>query len=169
MGTVVKNPLASAWDSGSIPGSRRSPGVGNGNPLQYLLPEDSIDRIAWQIAVHRFHGQRSLAAYSPWGHKEVDMTECAHTKRQCSDKKKKEKSACQFRGHSRYGLDPWVRKTPTNRKWQPIPVFFPGKFHGQRSLVGYKESDTTRTHTYLCKKQSFLPKWIKITFSNWLF
>ena len=83
--------------------------------------------------------------------------------------KRKEKSACPFRGHSRYGLDPWVRKTPTNRKWQPIPVFFPGKFHGQRSLVGYKESDTTRTHTYLCKKQSFLPKWIKINFSNWLF
>ena len=88
----MKNSPVSAGDAGIvslIPGSRRSPGVGNGNPLQYLLPEDSIDRIAWQIAVHRFHGQRSLAAYSPRGHKEVDMTECAHTKRQCSDEKEK--------------------------------------------------------------------------------
>ena len=46
------------------------------------------------------------------------------------------------------GFDPWVRKIPWRRKWQPTPVFFPGEFHGQRSLVGYspwgrKESDTT--------------------------
>ena len=43
-------------------------------------------------------------------------------------------------------LDPWVRKIPLRRKWQPTPVFLPGKSHGQRSLVGYspldcKESD----------------------------
>ena len=81
-GSVVKNLSASAGDpgdTGSIPGSRRSPGVGNGNPLQYFFPEDSIDRRAWQIAVHKFHGQRSLAAYSPWGHKELDTTEHTHT------------------------------------------------------------------------------------------
>ena len=30
----------------------------------------------------------------------------------------------------------WVRKIPWSRKWQPTPVFLPGKFHGQRSLVG---------------------------------
>ena len=45
-------------------------------------------------------------------------------------------------------FSPWVRKTPWSRKWQPTPVFLPGKSHGQRSLVGYspwghKESDTT--------------------------
>ena len=43
---------------------------------------------------------------------------------------------------------PWVGKIPWRRKWQPTPVFLPGKFHGQWSLVGYsprgrKESDTT--------------------------
>ena len=43
---------------------------------------------------------------------------------------------------------PWVRKIPWRRKWQPTPVFLPGKSYGQRSLVGYnpqgrKESDTT--------------------------
>ena len=44
-------------------------------------------------------------------------------------------------------FDPWVRKIPWKRKWQPTPVFLPGKSHGQWSLVGYsqwscKESDT---------------------------
>ena len=51
----------------------------------------------------------------------------------------------------------WVGKIPQRRKWQPIPVFLPGKFHGQRSLVGYspwghKEYDMTETlsmHTYI--------------------
>jgi len=31
-------------------------------------------------------------------------------------------------------FDPWVRKIPWRRIWQPTPVFLPGKFHGQRSL-----------------------------------
>ena len=35
------------------------------------------------------------------------------------------------------GNDPWVGKTPWKRKWQPTPLFLPGKSHGQRSLVGY--------------------------------
>ena len=48
----------------------------------------------------------------------------------------------------RPGFDPWVRKIPWRRKWQPTPVLLPEKFHGLRSLVGYspwghKESDTT--------------------------
>ena len=34
-------------------------------------------------------------------------------------------------------MDPWVRKIPWRRKWQPTPVFLPGKFHGERSLVNY--------------------------------
>ena len=46
------------------------------------------------------------------------------------------------------GFDLWVGKIPWRRKWQSIPVFLPGKSHGQRSLVGYslwgrKELDTT--------------------------
>ena len=35
------------------------------------------------------------------------------------------------------GFDPWIRKIPWRRKWQPTPIFLPGKSHGQRSLVGY--------------------------------
>ena len=43
----------------------------------------------------------------------------------------------QCRRHRRCGFDPWVRKIPWRRNWQPIPVFFPGKPHGPRSLEGY--------------------------------
>ena len=49
---MVKNPLVNAGNTGSVPESGRSPGEGNGNPLQYSCLENS-------------HGQRSLAGYSP--------------------------------------------------------------------------------------------------------
>ena len=46
------------------------------------------------------------------------------------------------------GFDPWIGKISWRRKWQPTPVFLPGKSHGRRSLVSYspwdcEESDTT--------------------------
>jgi len=50
-----------AGDLGLIPGSRRSLGKGNGNPLHYSC-------------LGKSHGQMSLAGYSPWGHKESDTT-----------------------------------------------------------------------------------------------
>ena len=58
--------------------------------------------------------------------------------RRCSG----EESACNAR------FDPWGRKIPWRREWQPTPVFLPEEFHGQMSLVGnslwgYKESDIT--------------------------
>ena len=78
-GTLIKNSPANAGDerdAGSVPGRRRSPGGGNGNPLQYSRPGKP-------------HGQRSLAGYSPWGHKSqtrlgdganiLDSTERAHS------------------------------------------------------------------------------------------
>ena len=37
-------------------------------------------------------------------------------------------------------FNPRIRKIPWRRKWQPTPVLLPGKFHGQRSLVGYSIS-----------------------------
>ena len=43
---------------------------------------------------------------------------------------------CQCRRYKRHGFDPWVGKLPWRRKWQPTPVFLPGKSHGQRSLAG---------------------------------
>ena len=55
VGTVVKYLPANAGDArneGSIPGSGRSRGVGNGNPLQYCCLENSMGRGAWQATVH---------------------------------------------------------------------------------------------------------------------
>ena len=56
---MVKNPPASAGgtrDVGLIPGSGRSPGEGNGNPLQCVCLENSMDRGAWQAVVHAVAG-----------------------------------------------------------------------------------------------------------------
>jgi len=53
---VVKNPPANAGntrDAGSIPGLRRSSGVGTGNPLQYSCLKNSMDMRAWWATVHR--------------------------------------------------------------------------------------------------------------------
>ena len=55
-----KESACNAGDLGSIPGFERSPGEGNGNPLQYSCWENPTDRGAWQA--------------SPWGHEELDVT-----------------------------------------------------------------------------------------------
>ena len=57
-GSVVKNAPANAGDAVSIPGSRRSPGEGHGNPLQYSCQGNPMDRGAWHATVQ-------------WGHKRV--------------------------------------------------------------------------------------------------
>ena len=62
---LVKNLPAKAGDVDLTPESGRSPGEGNGNPTPVFLPGES-------------HGWRSLAGYSPWGHKESD-SECLNT------------------------------------------------------------------------------------------
>ena len=64
-GSDGKASAYNAGDQGSIPGLGRSPGEGNGNPLQYSCLE-------------KFHRWRSLVGYSPWGHKESDTTERLH-------------------------------------------------------------------------------------------
>ena len=51
-GSVGKESACNAGDLGSIPGSGRSPGEGNGNPLQYSCLQNSMDRGAWWITVH---------------------------------------------------------------------------------------------------------------------
>ena len=51
-GSVVKNLPANAGDSGSVPGSGRSPGEGNGNPLQYSCLRNSMDREACLATVY---------------------------------------------------------------------------------------------------------------------
>ena len=61
-GSDGKESACKAGDPGLIPGSGRSPGEGKGYPLRYSCLENP-------------HGQRSLAGYSSWGHKESDTTE----------------------------------------------------------------------------------------------
>ena len=59
-------------------------------------------------------------------------------------------------------LNPWVRKISWSRTWLPTPVFLPGKFHGQSSLVSYspwgcKELDMTEhthTHTHFVEEEN---------------
>ena len=66
--SVVKNLTAKAGDSGDVcllPVSSRSPGDGNGNPLQYFCPGNPMDK-------------RSLEGCNPWGCTELDITEHTH-------------------------------------------------------------------------------------------
>ena len=61
-GSAGKESTCNEGDLGSIPGLGRFPAGGHGNPLQYSYWENP-------------YGQRSLVGYSPWSHKEPDMTE----------------------------------------------------------------------------------------------
>ena len=53
---MVKNLPTRQDNVGSVPGSGRSPGEGNGNPLQYSCLENSMDRGAWKATGHTVHG-----------------------------------------------------------------------------------------------------------------
>ena len=70
-GSAGKESTCNVGDLGSIPGLGRS----LGQPTLVFLPGE-------------FHGQRSLAGYSPWGRKEMDMTEQISTQRVTSTKEK---------------------------------------------------------------------------------
>ena len=74
---MVKNSPANARDAGSIPGSGRSPGEGNGNPLQCSCLENYTTNKKKKKKERKLHGQRSLAGHSPCGCKESDTTEHA--------------------------------------------------------------------------------------------
>ena len=83
-------------------------------------------------------GQGSLVCCSPWGHKELDMTERLNwTKLKsfpgCSVVKNPPVNSGNIKLHA---FDLWVRKIRWRRKWQTTPEFLPGKSHGQRNLVG---------------------------------
>ena len=65
-GSVGKNLTAIAGDAGSIPGSGRFPGEGNGYPLQHSCLGNPMP-------------EKSLVGYRPWGHKELNMTEHTHS------------------------------------------------------------------------------------------
>ena len=129
----------SAWnagDQGSIPGSGRSPGEGNGNPLQYSCLENLMDGGAWWAAVHGVSkSQKRLSDFTFTFHfhaleKDMATHSSVQSRTRLSD------FTFTFHLHA------------LEKKWQPTPVFLPGKSQGRKSLVGYspwghEESDRT--------------------------
>jgi len=101
------------------------------------------------ILTGKFFGQKSLAGYIPWGCKELDTTERLSTNNVCLLYLKKHLgraliiiSKVKRTNHDRQMLCVCLNTPPhphfgRRKKWQPTPVFLPGKSHGQRSLVGY--------------------------------
>ena len=61
-------------------------------------------------------------------------------------------SACQWRRCRTRRFNPWVRRMPWRRKWQPTPVSLPGKSHGQKSLASCSPSN--------CKERTWLSDWV---------
>ena len=148
-GSDGKESACSAGGLGSIPGLGGSPGEGNGYPLQCSWLGNPIDWRAW------------WDIYSTWGHRVGHHWVTNHFTFTFTHTQ----IYMGFSGDSglpnrRCGFDTWVRKIPWKRKWQPIPVFLPLKYHGgQRGLVGYSlwghrksqtwlSSSTTTTYVY---------------------
>ena len=183
-----------------MPGPGRSPRGGHGNPLQYSCLENLMDRGAWWFTVHRVTKSRtwlkwlrSLTETLTTGlaldmfldfhlidlFLEVSQFYGTVTIWDLPWWLRGKDSASQCKRRKRREFHPWVKRLPWSGRWQPIPLFLPGKFHAQRSLVGCcpwgrKESDTTEQLTtmsiyYLAGKTFskvsrlsiiiYLPKW----------
>ena len=121
--SVGKESACNVGDLGLIPGLGRSPGEGNGNPLQYSCMKNPVDR-----------GPGRLQSM---GSQKVGFQVAQRWRIHMPSRRR-----------TRHGFNLWVRKILWRKKWQPTWVFLSGKSHGQRSLAGYspwsrKESDTT--------------------------
>ena len=135
-GSVGKNPPANtgdARDAVSIPGTRRSLGVGNGgNTTQIFLSG-------------KFPGQRSLVGYSPWGHKESEMTKHSTASLIYSVPGTVQASLVAqlvryLPAIGRPGSNPRVGKILWIRERLPkTPIFWPGEFQGLYNPWGCKE------------------------------
>ena len=166
-----KESVCNVIDMSSVPGLGRSPGEGNGYPLQYSGLENSMDCIVHGVTksqtqlsnFHFYYGWYLPAEYR-WPFNlalPYKLNRSARIRMACfsmlnnynrkgfpggSVGKESTCNAGDCLQHSRPGLDPWIRKIPWRRKWQPITVFLPGKSHGQRRLtgsMGSQESDMT--------------------------
>ena len=116
---MVKN-LPAMWETQAwIPGSRRSPGEGNGYPFQYSCLENSTDRGAWWATVHGVAKSRTRLSLLLFQDTHFGFLGGSDLK----------ESACNTGGSE---LDSWVGKIPQRREWLPTP----GESHGQRSLAG---------------------------------
>ena len=164
-GSVVKNPPANAGDTGSIPGSEKFPGRGNGSTLQYSCLGSLMDRGSRWTTVHgselgiiifateqqqqNLISKECICAFFPtlnfggflWT---VWEQTCGFSS--SADFSTPYVISTAFLVAQmviclqckRPRFDSWVGKIPWSGKWQPTPVFLPGESHGQRSLAGYR-------------------------------
>ena len=118
-------------------------------PYDSAIPLLSIWGRKWQLTSvflpGKSHGQRRAcwATHAPRGHRESDTTWQPNQSASLVTQLVGNLPACRSPR-----FIPWARRIPWRREWQPTPVFLPGEFHTQRSLVGYspwghKESETT--------------------------
>ena len=91
----------------------RIPGVGT----WFMLKLGARDDISWSVSCLVWYSDDSCSLLPGWLNGKEPACHCSRCKR--------------------HRFDPWVGKIPWRRKWQPTPVFLPGKSYGQRSLVGY--------------------------------
>ena len=135
------------WDGWMASPTRLDMGLGG-------LRELVMDREAWCAAVHGV--AKSRTRLSDWTDKYTlfmisviytCVCVCVYTHRLNPRWFSGKESTCQCRRH---GFDPWVRKIPWRRKWQPTPVFLPREFYEHRSLAGYIVRGFTKSWTWLC-------------------
>jgi len=129
----------SSWNAGD-PGltlwSGRSPGEGNGNSLQYSYLGNLMDRGAGGLQSMGLSGQRVRHDGATDTLLHYIIIDAVYYIMGFPGASVVKGSTCQCRRHKKQA-NPWIRNSPWRRKWQPTPVFFPGKSRGQRSLVGY--------------------------------
>ena len=117
--------------------------LGREDPLEKEIATHS-STLAWRIPWREEPGRLQSMGSQRVGH---DWVTSLHF---TSEVKNLPSDACHCRRHR---FDPWVRKIPWRRKWQPTPVFMPGKSHGQRSLVGYSPWGYMVGHNLATKQQ----------------
>ena len=187
--SVSKESAWNAGDLGSTPGSGRSPGGGNGNPFQYSCLENPMDRGDWRAIAHGVI--RVLATKPPLPH----ILGTGHLSKMWFAKTFPpsvhfhllsrvlvEEKFAKFRT-SNLSTFPflfqkawvwyWIRQILWRKKWQPTPVFLPGKSHGQMNLAGYnpwgcKESYTTE-HACTALLLYVLMSGIRILYQTYLY
>ena len=119
-GSERKESACNEGDPGSIPGSGRSPGEGNGCPLQYSCLENRRDRGAWWATVH------GVAESDSWS----DLACTA-----CTGGASGKEPACQCRRHKRSGFHSGVEKIPWRRAWSSLHYSCLENPRGHRSLA----------------------------------
>ena len=157
-GSDDEEPACNAGDLGLIPGSGRSPGEGNGYPLQYSCLENSMDRWVWWSPVL---GPRGRRMGHDWGTNTLTLS----------------------LSHDDYNFKKFeILWDLPNGKWQPTPVFLPGESQGPQSLVGcclwgHTESDwsdlaaaaATQTHEVrkcCCTNGEYRLDWLRLAINH---